>query len=230
MDGGAAVSRVLFTRISGSPPPAQEVLAIEADGSWTAHLVTGTVVGRFAGPAGDGGPGGRIVDLADRAVASEPPAIGNQPLDATIDRVSVDGRSLVTEYRTDPGGPWGDLLGACRALLFDAVANPVAAIAMVVAAPDRLRLEHRGTEPMSVDMNGAEVEGTVWTESGEYLTRGTARLDAGPVEAGPGWHRDVLLEGLDPAKPGNLVAIIGFAIELGGSYVPVTLSAGRAPG
>jgi len=231
VDDGAEVSRVSFARISGAPPPAREILEVEADGSWTAERATGRAVGRFAGPADEaGGVGARIVELADAAAENEPPGIGDQRVDATVDRVTVGERSLVAEYRSDPGGPWGELLRSCRALLEEAIDHPVAAIAMNIAGPGVLRLEHRGSEPVRLDLGGARAEGTVWTEAGEFLTRGKGRLDLGPVEAGPGWTQDIVLEGLDPEADGNLVAIVRFAIESGGTLVPAALSAGRAPG
>jgi hypothetical protein len=225
------VSRVSFARVSGAPPPARELLSIEDDGSWTAWRSTGRAAGRFAGPAGTNGPGARIIALAAAAADSpDPGPPPNAPVDTTMDHVTVDGRSVTIGYRAVPEGPWGQLLEALRGLLKEAIEHPVAAIALAIAGPDVLRLEHRGTEPLNVDLTGASAEGTVWTESGEYLTRGLGRLDAGPIEASPGWTAMVPLEGLEPDKPGNLVATMALAAEDGGELVPVRLSAGRAPG
>jgi hypothetical protein len=231
------VTGVSFSRISGSPSPSHESLDVRSDGTWTAWRSTGLAAGRFAGEGGPGSRGARIVELADAAVDADAPELGEQPMDPTIDRVEVDGHSVTVEYREEPDGPWGELLAACRALLDEAVDRPVAAIALAEVAPDRLRLEHRGSEPLRVDASGLRGEATVWSDAGEYLTRGVPRLDPadpavaeGPVEAQPGWAVDIVLEGLDPAKPGNRVLIITLAVEDAGQRMPVALSAGRAPG
>ena len=228
------MSGVAFSRISGSPPPARELLSIRPDGSWSAWRSVGRAAGRFAGPGGPGTQGARIVELAEPAAGAEAPDLGDQPMDTTIDRVEVDGRSVAVGYRAEPDGPWGELLAACRGLLKDAIDHPVAAIALVIVGPDALRLEHRGTEPLRVDLTGLRGEGTVWTDAGEYLTRGLPRVaEGGPggaVEASPGWSADIVLEGLDPSKPGNLVVTMTLAVEDEGERVPVALSAGRAPG
>jgi hypothetical protein len=224
------MTRVTFSRTSDEPPPPlQERLTIGEGGAWTAWLSTGPAVGHFGGPADPAGPGARILGLAEAAAGVAPPDGGKAAFDATIDRVTVDGRTLATEYRQDVDGPWGELLHECRSFLDAAASFPVAAIGLAIAAPDRARLEHRGSDTIGVNVGGARAEGTVWTESGEYLTRGTARLDGALVEAGPGWSVDVPLEGLDLSRPGNLVVTMELTVFDEEGPVVAQLSAGRGP-
>jgi hypothetical protein len=237
VDRRAAVNGVSFSRVSGSPPPARALLEVHADGSWTAWRSIGLAVGRFAAEGGAESPGARIIELGEATAGADAPELGDQPLDTTIDRVAVDGRSVAVGYRAEPDGPWGELLAACRELLDKATDHPVAAIGLAIVAPDRLRLEHHGEMPIRVDLSGLRGEGTVWTDAGEYLARGVPRLggderegSGGQVEAGPGWSADIVLEGLDPSTPGNLVVTMTLAVEDNGQRVPVALSAGRAPG
>jgi hypothetical protein len=225
------MTRVTFSRTSDEPPPLlRERVEIRDDGAWTAWLSTGPAVGRFGGPADPAAPGARILALAEATAGVAPPDGGKPAFDATIDRVTVDGRTLAIEYRQDVDGPWGELLLECRSFLDAAASHPLAAVALAIAAPDRARLEHRGSETIGVDLGGARAEGTVWTESGEFLTRGTARLDGGLVDAGPGWSVDVPLQGLDANKPGSLVVSMELTVFDDEGPVVAQLSAGRAPG
>ncbi len=227
-----ARSRVAFARLSDAPPPAREMLAVAADGSWTAWRSIGAAIGRFAGAAGTGAAdaGERIVELAEAAAAAEPPRAGELPPDATVDSLEVAGRSATIGSRDEPEGPWGALFAACRGLIEAATDHPAAAIALVIAGPDRVRLEQRGAGALTVELGEAPVQGAVWTPAGEFVATGTGRLPAGRVEAGPGWSLDVALEGIDAATEGQLVVSVSFVADDGGVYIPVTLAAGQVPG
>jgi hypothetical protein len=229
VDDGAAMSRVAFARLSDAPPPVREILDVEDDGSWTVWRSVGLAIGRFAGSGeAASGAGKRIIALAAAAEADEPPADGNFPPDATVDSIDLGGRSVSVPYRETVGGSWGELLAACRGLLDEALEHPRAAIGLVVAGPDRVRLEHRGEEPLPIELGSAQVEATVWAD-GVFVAAGTGRIKSGRLDAGPGWSLDVQLEGIDPSAKGEAVTFVSFVADDGGVYIPVVLSAGRAP-
>jgi hypothetical protein len=230
MDGRAEVSRVSFDRLSDAPPPLRETLDVEDDGSWRVWRSVGQAIGRFAGsPEVADSAGKRILELAAAAEGSDPPSKGKFPPDATIERIHVGDRSATVPYRHTPDGPWGELVAASRRLLDEAIAHPRAAIRLVVVGPDRVRLEHRGQEPLPIELGSAQVEATVWHD-GAFVGAGMGRIDAGHVDAGPGWSLDVPLEGIDPSAGGEAVIFVSFVADDGGVYIPVTLSAGRGPG
>jgi hypothetical protein len=224
------MSRVTFTRLSDAPPPLRETLDVDADGSWRAWRSVGQAIGRFAGAGDAAAPGHRIVTLAEAATEIDPPGPGDASADTTWDTIEAGGTSLRVPYRATPEGAWGELLAACRGLLDDAITSPKAAIGMTLVAPDRVRLEHRGDEPLPVELGGATVEATVWTADGTFIASGTGRVAADHVDAGPGWTTDVELEGIDPSGGGQPVVFVSFVANDGGVFVPVVLSAGRAPG
>lgn len=224
------MSRVAFARLSDAPPPLREMLDVDDDGSWRAWRSVGLAIGRFAG-SGDaaGGAGRRILELAAEAEASEPPRDGGDAPDATVDSIDLGDRSVWVPYRKTPDGPWGKLFQATRDLLDEAVSHPLAAIGMELAGPNRVRLEHRGTEPLSLEFGAAGVEATLWTPDGIFVASGTGKVDAGHVDAGPGWSIEVPLDGIDPAAKGEPVVFVSFVADDAGVYIPVVLSAGRAP-
>ncbi len=230
MDDRAAMSRVAFARLSDASPPLREMLDVDENGSWTVWRSVGVAVGRFAGSGeAASGAGKRIIDLAAAAEGSQEPSSKDVGADATVDSIDIGDRSVAVPYRHSPDGPWGALFAACRIVLDEALDHPKAAIALVVAAPDRVRLEHRGEEPLPIELGSAQVEATVWAD-GVFVAAGTGRIEAGHVDAGPGWSLEVPLEGIDPAAKGEAVTFVSFVANDGGVYIPVVLSAGRAPG
>ncbi len=224
------MSRVTFARLSDAPPPLREMLDVEADGSWRAWRSVGQAIGRFAG---DGAT--TLAALAERAATESPPPTGELPPDASVDRITITQagrrRSHVRSFGSTqrPAGAWGELVAACRALLDDAIAHPTAAIGLVVTAPDLVRLEHRGDGPLPIELGSAQVEATVWKD-GAFVVAGSGQIVAGHVDAGPGWSLEVPLTGIDPSASGDAVVFVSFVADDGGVYIPVTLSAGRAPG
>jgi hypothetical protein len=222
------MTRITFARLSDAPPPMREMLEIEDDGSWRAWRSVGQAIGRFADRGGADAAGRRIVELAAATEEADPPAASEFHPDATVDTIRVGERSVAVSYRASRTGPWGELLSATRGLLDDAISHPTAAIGLVLVANDRVRLEHRGTDPLPIELGSAQVEATVW-QHGVFVGAGTGRVEAGHVDTGPGWSLDVALDGIDPAANGEAVVFVSFVADDGGVYIPVTLSAGRAP-
>ncbi len=224
------MSRVALARLSDAPPPLRETLDVDPDGSWRVWRSVGQAIGRFGGSGDAAAAGQRIVMLAEAATDTDPPGPGDASADTTWDTIEVGSTSLRLPYRAAPDGPWGELLAACRGLLDDAIASPKAAIGMTLMAPDRVRLEHRGDEPLPIELGAASVEATAWTADGAFIASGSGRVAADHVDAGPGWAIDVDLDGIDASAGGQPVVFVSFVANDGGVFIPVVLSAGRAPG
>jgi hypothetical protein len=118
----------------------------------------------------------------------------------------------------DPGGPWGDLLAACRDAV-DHPGPPIAAIGLIIDGPGRLRLEHRGSGTLRVGL-GAVVAETVVFRDGGQAGLAQSRLADGAVDAGVGWSHVFELEPVDAAG-GSLVASVSFSANDEGVWVPV---------
>jgi hypothetical protein len=168
--------------------------------------------------------------LVAGVAGSSPPSAGSLPLDATVDTLAVAGRELEVSANGSVDGEWGALLDACRGLLDDAAASPVAAVALVIAGPGELRLEHRGTESLPIELANLWVEVTRWRGDTPVGSAERSVPGLGRVEAGPGWSLAVELEG-GPAhgEPGDLLtASAAFVAEDEGVFVPVLVT-GRSP-
>jgi hypothetical protein len=221
------MTTVAFTRSSDAPPPMLDTLDVDEDGSWRAWRSVGETIGRFSGS-----DLGSVVGLARRAAAEPPPTASDVPADATLDRLELgDGHAVaIVGVSTRPTGAWGDLFDACREAIEDATTHPTAAISIVVLGHDRVRLEHRGTDMLPVELGRVQAQASLWTTAGAFLATGTGGVDLGRVEAGPGWSVEIPLEGIDPTLPGGLVVSVSFVADDGGVFIPVMLAAGRGPG
>jgi hypothetical protein len=221
------MTTIAFTRSSDAPPPMLDTLDVDEDGSWRAWRSVGETIGRFSGS-----DLGSLVGLARRAAAETPPTASDVPADATLDRLELgDGHAVaVVGASTRPSGAWGDLLAACREAIEDATTHPTAAISIVVLGHDRVRLEHRGTGALSLELGGARAQASLWTAAGEFLATGTGGVDLGRVETGPGWSVEIPVEGIDPMIAGGMVVSVSFVVDDGGVFIPVMLAAGRGPG
>jgi hypothetical protein len=229
MDGRAEVSLVRLMRLSDAPPPAREVLDVADDGSFTAWRSIHDVVGRFAGSMPD--PEG-LRGLVAAVSGDAPPSAGTLPLDATVDSLEAAGRELEVSANGSVDGAWGALLEACRTVLAGVGSSPVAAVALVIKGPGALRLEHRGTGPLAIELANLWVEVTRWRGDTPVGSAERSVAGHGRVEAGPGWSLDVELEG-GPATgdPGDLLtASASFVAEDAGVYVPVVVSGRAAAG
>lgn len=213
---------ITFRRISNHPPPERELLTIDDDGGFSMWRSTGFVGGRFAGTVPDAGRVLRLVESAARVPGPETAAL---PPGASLEEVEVDGRAARFEARRDVVGPWGELLSELRVLLEALCAQPLAAVAAVVVAADRIRLEHRGSASLPVELDAARVTVDVWRDGRQVATSGTGPLGLGRIDAGPGWAVDVEVSDLDTVGGGILVARVSLVADDGGIYVPVTLTA-----
>jgi hypothetical protein len=214
------MSLVRFLRLSSAPPPAREKIDVADDGSYTAWRSIDDVVGRFAGSV----PDPEVVRGLVAAVAGvAPPALGALPHDATVDSVGAGGQELEVSANGSVEGPWGELLAACRELVAGVGSSPLAAVALVIDGPGALRLEHRGSASIPVELANLWVEVTRWRGDTPVGSAERTVPGLGRVESGPGWSLPIDL-GRGPAdgEPGDLLtASAWFVADDGGIFVPV---------
>jgi hypothetical protein len=176
-----------YHRADGRRVPAEaEAVTVEDDGTATGwRSVSASAVGAFAGRL----PENDVTDArnAVAAVAAmAPPAavpLPGSPAE-TLD-VAPHGPVAVAGIED---GPWWALADRARALLDVQTTLPRAAVGLVVHAPGRARMEHRGTETLELDLSGATVRTTIWRGYYESSDDRTVPVPGGGrVTAGPGW-------------------------------------------
>jgi hypothetical protein len=217
------VSAVSFLRLSSAPPPLRETLEVEDDGSWRAWRSNATAVGRFAG---DERGGRRVLDAARAARASgpPPPASAGGVLDEATDELDIDNTAVEVAYGDTPAGPWGDALAAARDLIADAANHPLAAVALRIMEPGRLRLEHRGSETLEVELGSGRFEAIVYDAAGLPTDSTFGPVDLGQITAGPGWSAELQVEPIAPPPGGKVEVEVSFVADDDGVYVPVSVS------
>jgi len=213
---------LVFERLAGSPPPERELLTLEADGSAVAWLSNGPAVGRFGGPVAELAA---IRAAAATVEGADVPGPLQVPPGAAVETIEAGGRTARFVARRPVTGPWAPLVEACRAALKAINTAPVAAIAGTVLPDGRLRLEHRGTEPLAVELASLQVRFTLWRDNAEAGDARTGNAGQGAVDVGPGWSLDLEATGLELTGGGILVAEATFVANDGGVFVPVRISA-----
>lgn len=214
-----------YARLSDAPPPARDLLAVADDGTLSGWLSQGPLIGAYGGAVPDLA---RLRALVDAAGAAPVPDPGTLPLDATVESLEAGGRELRVRDGSVVDGPWGTLLDAVRALVEGELgASPRAALALEIVAPACLRLEHRGTEPLVVELGAAWAEITRWRDEAPIGDASTRSIGLGRVETGPGWSAEIPLA-TPEGEPGDLLtASAWFVADDAGVHVPVVLT-GRA--
>jgi hypothetical protein len=217
---------VEFKRLADAPPPERELLVVEDDGRAVAWRSNGRAVGRFAGPVRNAGG---LRAAAESAMQADPPAVDGPRADASVEVVTTAGRTARVAARRPVEGPWSALVEACRSELDAITGSPLAAIAGVVLPGGRLRLEHRGTEPLPVELGALAATFKLWREgrlaASASIPAGGAPGNLGSLEAGPGWTLELGPDGLDLAGGGILAVEATFVADDGGVYVPMRITA-----
>lgn len=185
-----------YVRTNGRLRPAEaESVELSADGlisGW--RTVSTSAVGSFAGALPDAGTKA-VRDLID-AVADAPPPDDPPPPDAATESLEIAGREPVSVAAVcDPDeSAWGRLATAARDLLERLTDYPLAAIALAPAA-GHARLEHRGAEPLELDLASVQLRVNAWRGYYEPAGEWSATVPGpGRVVAGPGWFHDFDLE------------------------------------
>jgi hypothetical protein len=213
---------IVFRRLNDAPPPERELLTVADDGRADVWRSSGPAVGRFAGDV----PGVEALRAAVTAVeGAEPPATPGLPPDASVETVEAGGRTAQVEAGLPLPGPWGALVGICRSLLDALVESPVAAIAAELAPDGGLRLEHRGSEAMTLELGSLRAEVVRWRDGREAGRAAVEGPGGGRVEAGPGWSLALPAPALDLAGGGRLVATVSLVADDRGIETPVTITA-----
>ncbi len=195
------------------------------DGALTGWLSQGPIVGSCRGRAAD--PAG-LLALVERVAGVGVPRHDDVPADATVESLAAGGHELETTVHGTVDGPWGELLAAARSLLDDVLpASPAAAVALVIAPPGGLVLEHRGDGPLALELGAGWAEVTRWRDGAPVGSAEVRDLGAGRVETGPGWSLAIPLRAPD-GEPGDLLtASCWFVAVDAGVMVPAVLT-GRA--
>ena len=156
-------------------------------------------VGRFA-MAGRSGWPGRDDPRAGRVAAAVAPPTVVPAFDATIDRLTIDGQALATEYRKRGRRALGRAPARMPVVPGRGGSHPLAAVGLA----DRRSRPGPARAPWLGDDRGRSRRGARRGNRLDGIRRvsdlGTARLDGNLVEAVPGWSVDVPLQGLDPEQ------------------------------
>ncbi len=215
---------VTWRRLSSMFPPERELLDVDADGSFRLWRSIAPVVGRFGGSL-SAGSAAEIARLVAAVGSSAAPGPGSLPADASVEQLEIGEKRSVFEAGVDVAAPWGDLLAACRRLADERTDSPLAAIALepeLVAGGLRVRLVHRGSGVLPVELASARAEVGVWREllNPENVSAG---FDAGRVDAGPGWAVETTAH-LPALEAGDKVmATVSVVVDDGGVFIPVTI-------
>lgn len=211
---------VSYRRQGNAPPPERELLTVDDDGEASGWRSIGRAIGWFGGPVPDLAALRAAVAAADRA---DLPSLPDLPPDASVETIEIGGRTAHVQARVTPDGPWSPAVEACRSLLDLLVASPVAAICAVVLTDGRVRLEHRGSGVLSIELASLRVSMTLWRDAREAARAGSADPGRGRVEAGPGWSLEIAPPAIDLVGGGSLVAQASFVADDDGLYIPVVV-------
>ncbi len=216
------MKKLTFRRTSDSPPAEHEMLEIDADGSFAMWRSTGRMVGRFAGVVPDIEA---LVHDADRALRSSPAGSDRIAMDATLERIDVDGHQAAIAADLTLDGWWGVLLKRCRALMSELCEQPKAAIEIDLDNPSAPRLVHRGTEPLVLELIQPAATVGVWRDrdqTAEYW--GYADIIE-TVSAEHGWQLEIPVPDARPRHGDNVIVEIALDVYHDGVPLRVHVSA-----
>jgi hypothetical protein len=215
------VTLLAFRRFNDAPPPERELLTIEDGGAYALWRSIGPVVGRFGGRVPELEALRRLVEATSNVAA---PDRSEFTPDASVEELEVGDVTATVEADDRPEGPWGELFAACRRLLAELTDQPIAAVAATIESHDRLRLDHRGTEALPLELEFARAELRLWSEGQLAATAVVEGLGPGRVEAGPGWSLTVEAPGIEADAAGILTAAVSLVADDGGVYVPLEVA------
>ncbi len=217
---------VTYRRLADAPPPERELLELDPDGSARVWRSNGPAIGRFGGTLDDVAA---LRAAVASAAAADPPAVGSLPSGAAVEVVDAAGRTARLEARAPVEGPWAPLVERCRRVLDAQVEAPLAAIAGVLDVDGGLRLEHRGTAVLPVELGALAVDFTLWRDGAEAARGRITGSPLGHAEAGPGWATTIPSPEPDLAGSGTLVVVASFVADDAGIDVPVAITVVREP-
>ena len=202
---------VSYARIGGRvPPPDNEGLQVEDDGSFTMWRSIAPSVGRFAGKL-SADELSRLKTEAEKAAAqgdvSRPPT-----MDGSAERFQVEGATAT-------------LATHVRKLLGELVSMPQAAVGLEVGEDGRsARLVHLGDKPLAVDLSKLSIRAVLWGRGFRKLGDWSTPAKPGPVqaEASDSWNAPLPFDhGLKPGKNKVLHVYVTFAVSENGQRADV---------
>ena len=216
-----------FSRIGGRvPPPDNEGLQIDDDGSFTMWRSIAPAIGRFAGSL-EPSEFNRVKEEAAKVAAagdfSKPPS-----RDGSVDSIDVDGAHASLGSNDYAEGDWGVLITHLRRLLDELIRMPRAAVGIELAPDGRsARLVHLGQKPIAVDLSRLSVRAVLWGRGYRKLGDWTSRSgqESGPsqVQASDFWSFDLPFEhGLTMAKDRVIHVYARFAVTENGQRADVS--------
>jgi len=215
---------VSYARIGGRvPPPDNEGLQVEDDGSFTMWRSIAPSVGRFAGKL-SADELSRLKTEAEKAAAegdvSRPPT-----MDGSAERFQVEGATATMGSDDYIEGPWGELATHVRKLLGELVSMPQAAVGLEVGEDGRsARLVHLGDKPLAVDLSKLSIRAVLWGRGFRKLGDWSTPAKPGPVqaEASDSWNAPLPFDhGLKPGKNKVLHVYVTFAVSENGQRADV---------
>jgi hypothetical protein len=182
---------VRYSRVGGRvPPPDNEGLRIDDDGSFSMWRSIAPAIGRFAGklePSEVNSIKSEVKNAAAAGDFSKPPSP-----DGSVDLVDIDGGHASLGSNDYAEGAWATLLDHLRQLLDDLMAKPRAAIGIDVDRDGRkARLVHLGDKPIAIDLSGLSVRAVLWGRGYRKLgdwSSSSKVAGSSPVEAGQSWN------------------------------------------
>jgi hypothetical protein len=213
------VTLVTYHRSGGFPPPDDERLTVDDDGTYTLVRTNGAPrVGQFAGRIA-ATERDALRDLAEAAAA----AGGHTGLgvpDAAWEDVLV-GSTRATFAGPPPEGPWGALVTALRRLLND-LAGPGGTGLTLKVGRTSARLLVSGDAPQEVDLGHLGGEAVTFTAAGALGDR--AGLQTSVVRGQEQWTE------LTPGQPVDFAYAAPLAVEPGGRLQVEVRLPGRRDG
>ncbi len=218
---------VRFIRVGGwQPPPDSESLEVDDDGTFRMWRSVGSpMAGRFGGQLEPG------LLAQVRSEGQQAASAGNLDAsilpDAAIETIEVDGARASLGGNDEGDGAWAPLVAHLRRLLGELMRSPVSAVALEVDGARAARLEHRGREPLGLDLSSLTVRAVLWGPGYEMLDDWSAPAgissDGGRVQAGPGWKQALPFEHGFKPRPGQVVhAYANFVVLNGEQPIPVS--------
>jgi hypothetical protein len=212
------------------PPPDNEGLRIEDDGSFTMWRSISPAIGRFAGKLE---PGELTKIKKEVQAAAATGDLTKQPArDGSAEGIDIAGARATLGSNDYAEGPWGVLIEHLRTLLGELISKPQAAVGLDVK-PDgtSARLIHLGEKPLAVDLSNLSVRAVLWGPGYRKLGDWNSNEDngsaapSGPaqVEAAGSWSAPLpFAHGFTLGKNKVLHVYVNFAASENGVRSDVT--------
>ncbi len=222
---------VNFGRTGGRrPPPDNEGLQINDDGSFTMWRSISPAIGRFAGELEASELSKIKTEVQQAAAAGD---LTKEPArDGSVEGIDIPGAHASLGSNDYAEGPWGVLLDHLRKLLGELINMPQAAVGLEVEPDGKsARLVHLGEKPLAIDLSNLSVRAVLWGRGyhklGDWNSNegDGAATPSGPaqVEAAGSWSASLPFDhGFRMGKNKVLHVYVTFAASENGIRADVT--------